>query len=325
MTRVGIIGGGGMGNVHARHYRAMPDVQLHFFERDPLKAKAFQATHGASASVSAEALIADCDVVDLCLPTDLHLEFGLKTISAGKALFMEKPLAKTLEEAAQVVNAAASAGVPLMPGQVVRFFPEFKEGNRLVACGHIGKPAAARTRRGGPAPLKGADNWFMDHRRSGGVLIDLAVHDFDWLRWTLGEVKTVYSCSVGAHTMAGPDYALTTLSFDSGAVAHVEATWMDPAGFRTSFEVCGSGGMIEFDSRSVATVRTATEGKVQSEGPVALSDDPYYNELRGFVEAVQKGTPPPVSGYDGLMALSIGLAAVESAQSGQVVAPARHF
>lgn len=163
----------------------------------------------------------------------------------------------------------------------------------------------------------------MDHHRSGGVLIDLAIHDFDWLRWTLGEVKHLYSRSLGAKTMQGPDYALTTLTFESGAVAHVETTWMDPSGFRVTFEVAGSGGLIQYDSRDTSILQTHVGGKVAKESPVAPLDDPYYRELRGFLTAVSDGTPLPVTGYDGLMALSIALAALESAKTDRVVVPTR--
>ncbi len=85
----------------------------------------------------------------------------------------------------------------------------------------------------------------MDHQRSGGVLVDLAIHDFDWLRWTFGEVVSVSSRSVASKSMKGPDYALTVLKHESGTVSHVETTWMDPAGFSTSFEVAGSYGDSE--------------------------------------------------------------------------------
>lgn len=165
----------------------------------------------------------------------------------------------------------------------------------------------------------------MDHRRSGGVLIDLAVHDFDWLRWTLGEVEHLYARSVGSKTMQGPDYALTTLTFDSGAVAHVEATWMDPSGFRTTFEVCGSGGMVEFDSRTTASLRTHLPSGSRGESNLSPLDDPYYGELRGFTDAVKAGSTPPVTAYDGLMALSIALTAFESAATGKVLRPPREF
>src|SRR5579862_5328026 len=253
MITVGILGAGGMGNVHARHYRRMRDVELFFFDPDQGQAEAFIGRHQVGAAPSPEDLIARCDVVDICLPTPLHLRYGLAAIAAGKAVFIEKPLAGNLQDGAKLVDAAGKAGVPLMPGHVVRFFPEWAAGRKMVQRGDVGTPAAARVRRGGGAP-KGNDGWFLDHSRSGGVLLDLAVHDFDWLRWTLGEVKHVYARSVGAKTGSGPDYALTTLTFDSGAVGHVESTWMDPAGSRTTYEVCGSAGMIQFDSRNTQTL-----------------------------------------------------------------------
>ncbi|HEY0867681.1 MAG TPA: Gfo/Idh/MocA family oxidoreductase, partial [Fimbriimonas sp.] len=139
----------------------------------------------------------------------------------------------------------------------------------------------------------------------------------------LGEVKHLYSRSVGAASGTGPDYALTVLTFDSGAIGHVEATWMDPSGFRTTYEVCGSDGMIQFDSRETPSLRTHTEGKTALESNQSPLDDPYYQELNAFLGAVKDGTTPPVTGYDGMMAVSIALAALESAKTGRIVAPAR--
>jgi predicted dehydrogenase len=324
MIKIGILGAGGMGNVHARHYGKMADLELHFFDPDADQAKLFVERHGAVPATSADELIGCCDAIDICLPTPLHLSLGLQAIASGRALFVEKPLAASLEEGAKLVEAADRAGVPLMPGQVVRFFPEFAAGQRMVKQGAVGTPAAARTRRGGGAP-KGAGLWFMDHSKSGGVLLDLAVHDFDWLRWTLGEVKHVYARSVGAKTGQGPDYALTTMTFDSGAVAHVEATWMDPSGGRATYEIAGSKGLIQYDSRNTPTLRTHAGGKTVNEAPLLGGDDPYFNELTAFVHSAKTGETPPVTGYDGLMALSIALAARESALTDKVVAPARQF
>lgn len=304
-----------MGNTHARKYAAMADVELAVYDRDPERTKAIGGRENRASFPSIQALIEAVDVVDICLPTDLHVEAGLMAVAAGKPVFIEKPLGRTVAEAEKLVSAAAKANVSLMPGQVVRFFPEFANGHRIVKGGGVGLPAAARTRRGGGAP-KGSDLWFMDHSRSGGVLLDLAIHDFDWLRWTLGEVKHLYSRSVAINNGSGPDYALTTLTFVSGAVAHVESTWMDPAGFRTAFEVAGSEGVIQFDSRDCPAIRS-TAGK--SEFPLALTDDPFYLELRAFLDSVINHTPPPVTGEDGLAALRISLAAIESAKTGKLI------
>ncbi|WP_025228179.1 Gfo/Idh/MocA family protein [Fimbriimonas ginsengisoli] len=320
--RVGILGTGSMGNVHARQYRKMPEVEIGYRDSHPERADGFRAKWEALPCASSDELIAWADVVDICLPTDLHLEYALKAIAAGKAVFIEKPFARDLSEGSTIIEAAGKAGVPLMVGQVVRFFPEYALGHRLVQSGKIGTPAAARLRRGGKAP-HGSQDWFMDHGRSGGILLDLAIHDFDWLRWTLGEVSHLYSRSVGVQSGGGPDYALTTLTFESGTVAHVESTWMDPSGFRATYEVAGSEGMIEFDSRQSASVRTHKKEGSKLQHPVSDTDDPYYQELSGFLGAVKNGTPIPVPGFEGLMALNLSLAALESARTGNVVRPTK--
>ena len=325
--RVGLIGAGGMGNVHANQYLKMSDVTLTVFDGQSERSRLLAERTGASVSESIEGLLSSVDVVDICLPTDLHAEFGLRAIAAGRALFMEKPITRNWEDAVALAEAASQAGVPVMPGQVVRFFPEFRTAKSMIDNGAVGTPAAARTRRGGGAP-GGSQGWFMDHRRSGGILLDLAIHDFDWLRWTLGEVDFLYSRAVAAETQTGPDYALTTLTFKSGAVAHTESTWMDPSGFRVTFEVAGKDGILQFDSRDQPAVRVSTAANSAggdylsvAETPLSPMDDPYYLELRGFLDAVSNGTSTPVTIEDGLAALSISLAAIQSSQTGQVVRP----
>ena len=317
--RIGILGAGGMGGVHARHYNNIAGVELQIFDIDPDKCAAFAQNNRATAAPSAEALIESCDAVDVCLPTHLHLPFGMKAIEARKALFMEKPLALNHEEARTLVEAADKANVPFMVGQVVRYFPEFKVARARVIAGEIGTPAAARTRRGGLPPRT---DWFANADQSGGILLDLAVHDFDWLRWTLGEVTHVYAKSLGINQNRWPDYALTTLTFECGAVAHVESTWADPGGGRVTFEVCGSKGMIEHDSRKTQIVRTAVTGQsVAMESPYAPADDPYFNQMSAFVSAVQNGSEVPVPGIEGFKSLSIALAAIESAKHNRIVQP----
>ena len=320
--RIGLLGAGGIGRVHARQYVRRGGVELFVHDRLHEQAVGLADASGGTPVESLEELLARVDAVDVCLPTPLHKEIGLRAIAAGRAVLMEKPLAGSFEDGLALVEAAERAGTPLMTAQVVRFFPDFAQGHRLVAEGAVGTPAAARVRRGGKAPV-GRDGWFQNLALSGGVLLDLAIHDFDWLRWTLGEVSHLYSRSVGIQDGHGPDYALTTLTFDSGAVAHVESTWMDPSGFRTTFEVAGSKGLIEHDSRTSAFLRTATEAGVQTDGGLVPQDDPYFLEIDGFVSALRDGTPVPVPGREGLAALAISLAAVESATTGRVVAPER--
>jgi predicted dehydrogenase len=320
-----------MGNVHAKQYSIRSDVEMCFFDRRDHRAELFESRWGFPKCASVQDLLTKVDIVDICVPTPSHFEVGLAAIAAGRAVLMEKPLARRLSEAVKLFEAAAKANVPLMPGHVVRFFPEYERARNLVVDGGIGKPAAARSRRGGGAP-SGSGGWFLDHSKSGGVLVDLSIHDFDWLRWMLGEVSFLYARSVGAKEGEGVDYALTTLTFDNGCVAHVEGTWMDPGGFRTHFEVAGDKGLIQHDSRNSAALRTTTARKAaegaplpNTEGSLTDRQDPYYREIDGFLGAVREKTEPPISALDGLMALSIAEAAVESAVTDKVVKPARQF
>lgn len=307
--KVAIVGAGGMGRVHAAKYASMPDVELLWLDRDPERT----LPHGRRATED-EALTAD--VVDVCLPTDLHREWGERAMIAGAAVFMEKPLARTLEDGLALVETSERTGRPLMPGHVVRFFAEYEAAHRMVRAGRVGEVATARLRRGGGMP-KGT-GWFADPARSGGVLLDLAVHDFDWLLWTFGPVErvTARAASLSPNPPATGDHAVATLRHASGVLSHVEATWMDPGGFRTEIEVAGREAVLEWDSSRTPPVRTVTSDSRFVDGALAPSDDPYYRELRGFLDAVASGTPPPVTAREGLAALRVALAAVESARRG---------
>lgn len=300
----------------------MSDVTLIAYDIDAERLAKFCETTGATSTATADDLIEKSDAVDICVPTHLHLELASKCLNAGKPTLCEKPLARTVADCAKLVELSERTGVPLMPAQVVRYFPEFKKAHEVITSGGIGDPSVARTRRGGAFP-GGAGGWFGDVELSGGAILDVAIHDFDWLRWTLGEVKRVYANCVAISGAKNMDYALTTMTFDSGALAHVEATWADPAGFRVTFEVAGSAGFIEHDTRLYPCLRTSTANGSVTESPVVQGDDPYYCEIRGFLDALDAGGPMPVTAIDGLKAVAICEAALESAKTGKPVAPSQ--
>ncbi|MBS1705643.1 MAG: Gfo/Idh/MocA family oxidoreductase [Armatimonadetes bacterium] len=317
--KVGVVGLGGMGRVHSRHWASMPDVELTFFDREPSRVDEFSTQFIGSKAGSFEEMLSTVDAVDLCLPTDLHVEFAMKALDAKKHLLLEKPITRTNEDAAKLIEKAEGSGQVVMAGQVVRFFPEYAAAHRQVKAGKIGRPAALRMRRGGKMP-SGTDNWFRDASRSGGVLLDLAVHEFDYILWTFGPVKAVTSRSLTQTAgFTNGDYALTTLELECGAVAHVESTWMDPSGFRSHFEFCGSDGMLQHDSRVDFSLRTFTDGNTAYESPMASTDDPFRKELQAFKSAVENNQESPISLREGAEAVRVALAAIESAQSGKVV------
>lgn len=319
MLTVGIVGAGGMGKVHARQYAQMSEIRLIVHDRTPQRLEELSAIAEFERADTVEHLIELADVVDICLPTDLHEDAALRSIAAGRATFVEKPMASDEAACERILNAAERGRIPLSVGHVLRFFPEFEAAHQAVESGSIGVPAVARTRRGGRTPL-GSEGWFRKFERSGGVLLDLAIHDFDWLRWTLGPVAEVQARSgAQARPVLVGDYALAVLRFRSGVLAHVEATWLDPSGFRVTFEVCGTEGMIEFDSsRNAAVRRLDSEGTV-AETPTEPGSDPYYRQLAAFLESVKRGAAPAVTGADGLEAVRISRAALESSRSGKSV------
>lgn len=300
-----------MGNVHARQYAKMQDVEILAFDSDEAKLATFCTNWKATPCSNFDDLLARAQAVDVCLPTDVHVEYAERVFAKKKGLFLEKPAAHTYKEAVELAQAAEEAGVVYMVGHVVRYFADYKNLHNAVARGDVGTPSVVRTRRGGTAPRA---EWFMDHHKSGGVIIDLAIHEFDWLRWTLGEPVLVDARSKGATTMQGPDYALCTFTFASGAIAHVEATWMDPSGFRTQVEIAGSTGLLQHDSRLASTVVTNKPGAQQFEAPMDGADDPYFLQLSDFVAALRGEKAVAITGWDGAAAVKMAEAALESAR-----------
>lgn len=327
--KVGLVGTGGMGNVHARHYLTLPDVELVVWDRDARKTADFARQYRATTVGSYDELLRTVQAVDICLPTHLHADYVQKSLSARIPTLVEKPLARTVAEGKALAELAARNNTILTVGHVTRFFPEHRLAHQIAKAGEIGKLASVRMRRGGKAPV-GSDEWFADQDKSGGVLLDLAIHDFDWLLWTLGKCVLVYARSVklgsGAvgSSVAG-DYALATLSFLDGTVAHVESTWMDPSGFRTTLEVNGSTGCIEFDSRNAPSLRTHKESGSRLESSMAPADDPYGQQLAAFVASASGGSPVAVTPLDALRALAVSEAAIESATTGKPVVPVYDF
>lgn len=327
MLRAGIIGGGTMGNVHAAAYGQMPDVELvGVYDIAPERAEAFaKARNLATVFPDAGALMAAVDFVDVCTPTPTHAEYVLAALQAGRDVVCEKPMARTLEECVRLIAAAKATGRTLMPAQVLRFFPEYSSANALVQQGAVGKPAVVRTQRGGLFP-RATNDWYGDFAQSGGVTLDTIIHDFDWLRWTFGPVERVFAkiAWVSDPTLDHIDYSLVTLRFASGAVAHVEGTWAEPGGFSVAAEVAGDEGLIQFDSNESVPLRVnrrqtegQTGGVIVPESPT--SANPYFQELRHFVDSLAAGTAPSITPEDGYAAVEIALAALESARTGQPV------
>ena len=327
MRKVAIIGAGHMGRVHGTVYAEMPNAEPVAFVDCRLDgAEELAKSFGAQAFTDFDEMLraANPDVIDVCVPTPCHKEYVIKAAEAGKHVVTEKPMAPSLADCREMIAATEKAGVTFMIAHVLRFFPEFVKAKAQIDAGAVGNPAVIRTTRGGGFPTGTGRDWYADFAQSGGVVLDLIIHDFDWLRWTFGEVDRVFAKGLVEKGIPRLDYALVTLRMKSGAIAHVEGTWANPGGFRVKFEVAGDKGMLDFQSENAAPLKVASTKAGAAASGVAIpesptGENPYYLELEHFIECIETGRKPMISPEDGMRAVEISLAALESIKTGKLV------
>ena len=324
--RVGIVGVGFMGTTHAVAWAETPAEIVGFTAETQKEASALSKQYKTTVYPSLEEMLPDVDVVDICSPTHLHHTMVLKAAQARKHIVCEKPLARTTKQARELVQACQQAGVQLLVAHVVRFFPEYAMAHAAVAEGQIGKPAVIRLHRGSYRPKKPAGNWFLDEVKSGGILMDLMIHDYDYACWIAGEVESVSARRITQrHPEAPVDYGLVILSHRSGALSHISGAWAyPPPTFRTKLEIAGERGLIEFDSEGTAPIQNlilkANDGAPDVGLPSSpVSESPYTTQIKEFYNALADGKTSRVTAEDGLHAVQIAEAAIQSAHSGQPV------
>ena len=319
MFNIGLVGAGFMGRTHSAAFEQIPGARISAIcSRNPDNARPLADQWGAQVYDSLGEMLEKeaLDAVDICLPTHLHRETTELAAAAGKHVFCEKPIAATEEDALAMIAACRQAGVVLMIGHVARFNPEYAAARQQLLDGALGKPGVVRTSRVSEFPSWAA--WYSDYGNSG-TLIDLAIHDFDFLRWCLGPVKRVFTHQVSAEKF---DHSLTILRFASGAMAHVEASWAYPAGttIQVSLEIAGSHGLALFDRQKAYPIHTYHQdggGRAVPDNPAARNH--YVRELEHFLDCILHRKEPLTTGEEALESLLISLAAVQSAQSGQPV------
>ncbi len=327
--KVLLIGAGTMGTVHAHSYaniNAAELVGIADFRKEKVDELARGVRTQAFASFE-EAIeqVGEVDVIDICLPTYLHKEFVEKAASYAENIICEKPLARNTAEAREIIDFCETNGKRLFVGHVVRFFPEYTRIKELVESGKVGKPGVVRTTRGGAFPV-GWENWYADFEKSGGLLLDLLLHDFDYLRGCYGEVERVFAKKLPLADQR--DYALVTLRFTNGVIAHLEGTWAHQ-GFSSSIEVAGDQGIIDYNSAKVSPVRLMKKESTKTGGGVEvpespLHSSPYQDELAHFLKCIESGTEPLVTAEDAYYAIEIATAAQHSCETGEPVKLQNH-
>jgi predicted dehydrogenase len=302
-----------MGLTHAKAWHALGDraAVACVASRTPVD---WAAAFGASQTADIDEAITrpDVDIVDICLPTLLHARIAERALDAGKHVLCEKPMALDMQSADIMVEAARRAPGALMIAQVVRFFPAYMKIREIVESGRIGSAVSVSAHRLAAGSRDIA--WLRDTGQSGGVAVDLLVHDYDQANLLLGTPRTVYAQEHGAEGVN------VIISYPGGKVSAVEGNTAMPAGFpfTTGIRVYCEGGVVEHVSdgrESMVTVREA--GASPWLIPVEQAD-PYATQARYFLDRLDDGLPiVEGSPEQGRTATAVAIAALASARSGR--------
>lgn len=327
-VRFGLIGAGRIGTYHATTIaRGLPEAEL-VLVADPAEGAAARLAEplGVQATNDPQALIDDprIEAVAITCASTAHADLVVRAARAGKAVFVEKPMAMTLADADRAIAACREAGVPLQVGFNRRFAADFAAAHQIVAGGGIGRPQLMRslTRDPGLANPAAVPPWT--------IFTQTLIHDFDTLNWFNAGARAV-EVNAMADALVAPDFkdrglldtAVVTIRYDNGAIATAEASFSAAYGYDVRGEVFGSEGMVTAGTPAQVSMAHWTRDGVTRptmRADTELFPGAYAAELASFCASVRAGEAPTVGGEDARAALRIALACIESVESGSTVA-----
>jgi UDP-N-acetylglucosamine 3-dehydrogenase len=295
-----------MGRNHARIYSQLDEVKLvGVADSDAALVESIAHSYNSTPYVNYQQLLQEkLDAVSIVVPTTLHKEAALAAIEQGSNILVEKPIADTMANARDIIIAARKRGTRLMVGHIERFNPAIIKLKQIISDGLLGDIISISARRVGP---------YNPRIRDVGIILDLGTHDIDIMSYLSGDkVKQVYA-SAGSVVHSHEDHAIITLNFTGGVSGMIETNWLTPHRVRT-LTVIGSQGIAEVDyiqsTLRIFDSEWSREAKINRQEPLKL-------ELEHFIECVRQDKPPLVSGDDGVHALNVALAAIESSRTGK--------
>jgi predicted dehydrogenase len=328
---------GFIGQVHAKCYQATEGVTLAAVcDTDESKLKPKNEAAGDIAGLGTPLDLTDVqlytdfdkmiseaklDAVSIALPTPMHAEFAIKALEAGLNVLCEKPMASNVKECDRMIAAAEATGKILQVGHCIRFWPEYAKTKEIIDSGEYGKVKAASFRRLGSLPTWSCDNWMMDGGKSGGALMDLHIHDSDFIQYVFGMPRVVYSrCTNGPS--GDCDHIATQYIYDDNHVITAEGSWlMAPGfGFEMSFNIVLEKATIVFDNTRSPAFKVCPADK-DAFTPQVESGDGWSLQIAHFVKTVSgQKVAEIITPADSLNSVKLVLAEKQSAQTGKEVA-----
>lgn len=324
---IGVIGLGRLGSQYARYFTSrLPGARLHAVsDVNPAAVQAIAAETGvAKSGTDYHALLADpaLDAVVVMTPTKLHAEVVIAAAAAGKAIFCEKPLSLEIPEAEAMKAAVARHGVFFQLGFMRRFDKAYAAAKRRIDAGEIGQPVVFKSTSKDqlPPPVE-----YLRPANSGGLFIDMGIHDFDLARWYMGEARTAFS--VG-NSVAFPEISrvgdvengLTTLTFANGSIGLVSLSRIGIYGYGIHTEIVGTEGTIQIGYDRETAILVMKKDSIAHDtipGFYERFEQAYITQLQDFVDNLRLGRPAPIGCDDGIGAQRIALAATRSLHSGR--------
>ncbi|MBC8531407.1 Gfo/Idh/MocA family protein [Gehongia tenuis] len=342
MIHVGILGCGAIAQRrHAPEYKANPNVEiLGYFDPVEERCQYMVDTFGGKAYASYQQMLEDpkIDAVSICGANKIHASATIQALWAGKHVLCEKPMANNLQECQEMINVARQTGKTLMIGHNQRFFPAHLKAKEILASGELGEVISFHSTfsHGGPefwSIDKSGSPWFFkkDGKALGGVLADLGVHKIDIIRWLVGsEVEYVQAfagalnkCNSDGSRIEVDDNAMCILNFENGAAGTVTASWTNYGDEEKDSVVYCTKGKLIIDGKGCdrLTLQYREGGTDVMTFEEGSSNDHQVSSgvIDEFVESIMQGRKPLVSGEDGLMAIHVVTACLESARTGQRV------
>jgi len=326
--KIGVIGLGRIGQIHlANLLHHTPNAEVVIASDVSTDAHQPAKRSGVATTESAEEVIGhpDVEAVIICAPTPMHVPYTIAATQAKKHVFCEKPLDVSIADIKSAQQAVTDNDVKLMLGFNRRFDPNFLRVRHLVASGAIGDSHILRITSRDPAPPP------LEYVKvSGGIFLDMAIHDFDMARYITGsEVKDVY---VKGDALIDPrikeyndvDTAVIVLSFENGAIGVIDNSRQAVYGYDQRLEIFGSKGMAKAENNTEDNVKQYNLEGGTSALPLHFFleryEKAYRNCMQIFADCVLDNKPSPVDAHDGLMATAIGIAAGISLREKRTVA-----